>query len=286
MSGKILWKPSDERIKNSNMFAFMQKINNKYGKSFEEYNDLYNWSVENIPDFWAEMWETAGIISSKGYDTVIDDINKMPGAKWFSGAKLNFAENLLRYRDDKTAIIFKGEGQTPVKVTYSQLYKEVASLARSLRDAGVKPGDRVTGFVPNMPQSIMAMLAAASIGAVWSSCSPDFGVKGVLDRFGQIKPKVLFTADGYSFKGKKFDSLNFIKGILKELPSIERVIVIPYLDKDPDIDNFEIAALFDDFKSDEAGEIEFEQLPFDHPLYIMYSSGTTGLPKCMVQSAG
>ena len=211
----------------------------------------------------------------------------MPGAKWFEGARLNFAENLLRYRDGQTALIFKGEDQDAIRMTYAGLYDEVARLAASLKKAGVQKGDRVVGFMPNMPQSIIAMLAATSMGAVWSSCSPDFGIKGVLDRFGQIKPKILFTANGYSFKGKRLDSLERIADILKELPSIEKVIVAPYTEKNPDISKVPKAVHYGDFISSEKGlEIKFEQLPFDHPLYIMYSSGTTGLPKCMVQCAG
>jgi len=285
--GKLLWEPSKERILNSNMKRFMDIINQKHGKSFLEYKDLYQWSVENIPDFWAAMWDFAGIIASKPYDRVIDDIGKMPGAKWFEGARLNFAENLLRYRDGQTALIFKGEDQDTIRMTYAELYDEVARLSASLREAGVQKGDRVVGFMPNMPQSIIAMLAATSIGGVWSSCSPDFGIKGVLDRFGQIRPKVIFTANGYSFKGKRLDCLERISDILKELPSIEKVVVVPYTEPDPDISRVPKAVHYRDFISSEKGlEIKFEQLPFDHPLYIMYSSGTTGLPKCMVQCAG
>jgi len=285
--GKLLWEPSKERISNSNMKRFMDIINQKHGKSFLEYKDLYQWSVENIPDFWTSMWDFAGIIASKPYDRVIDDVEKMPGAKWFEGARLNFAENLLRYRDGQTALIFKGEDQDTIRMTYAELYDEVARLAASLKEAGIQKGDRVVGFMPNMPQSIIAMLAATSIGGVWSSCSPDFGIKGVLDRFGQIRPKVIFTANGYSFKGKRLDCLERISDILKDLPSIEKVVVVPYTEPDPDISRVPKAVHYRDFISPEKGlEIKFEQLPFDHPLYIMYSSGTTGLPKCMVQCAG
>ena len=185
------------------------------------------------------------------------------------------------------ALIFKGEGQPATRMTYAELYDEVARLARALKDCGVEAGDRVVGFVPNMPAAIIAMLAATSLGATWSSCSPDFGIKGVLDRFGQIKPRVLFTANGYFFKGKKLDSLERIGNIIKELPSIEKVVVVPYTENDPDISAVPNAVHYDSFKSSQNNlDIEFAQLPFDHPLYIMYSSGTTGLPKCMVQSAG
>jgi len=284
---RLLWKPTEERIKQTNMYRFMQTINDKFGKNFNEYNALYEWSVENIPEFWATMWDFGDIKASKPYEDVIDDVTKMPGAKWFSGAQLNFAENLLRFRDDEIALIFKGEDQDKTRMTYAELYDAVARLAKPLKDMGIQPGDRVVGFIPNMPEAIIGMLAAASLGATWSSCSPDFGIKGVLDRFGQIKPRVIFTANGYSFKGRKFDSLERISNILKQLPSIEKVVVVPYTQQKPDISSVPNAVHYDNFRSAESGlEIEFTQLPFDHPLYIMYSSGTTGLPKCMVQSAG
>jgi acetoacetyl-CoA synthetase len=269
------------------MYRFMQAINEKFGENFGEYGALYEWSVENIPEFWASMWKFAGIKASRTYTEVIDDVTKMPGAKWFSGAELNFAENLLRFRDNHVALIFKGEDQPARRMTYGELYGAVARLAASLKEMGIQPGDRIVGFMPNMPETTIAMLAATSLGATWSSCSPDFGIKGVLDRFGQIKPRVIFTANGYSFKGRKFDSLERISNILKQLPSIEKVVVVPYTEEDPDIGSVPNAILYDDFRSAEPDlEIEFTQLPFDHPLYIMYSSGTTGLPKCMVQSAG
>ena len=284
---KLLWEPSEERIKSSNMLRFIHFINEIFGKDFTNYSALYDWSVNNIPDFWASVWKFADIKASEPYVQIIDDETLMPGGKWFSGAKLNFAENLLRYRDDRFALIFKGEGRDCVRITYAQLYDEVARTAISLKEAGVESGDRVVGFMPNMPETIIAMLAATSMGAVWSSCSPDFGVKGVLDRFGQIKPKVLFTSDGYFFKGKSFDSIGIVATILKEISSIEKVVVVPYMEQNPIIGSLPNAELYRDFKSSKSGlTIEFEQLPFEHPLYIMYSSGTTGLPKCMVQSGG
>ena len=166
-------------------------INEKCGTNFKEYSPLYKWSIDNIPEFWASFWEYADIKYSKPYNTIINDLDKMPGAKWFSGARLNYAENLLQFRDDHVALVFKGEVQDSTKMTYAELYDEVARVARSLRDAGVQEGDRVGAFMPNMPETVIAMLATTSIGAVWSSCSPDFGINGVLDRFGQIRPKVL-----------------------------------------------------------------------------------------------
>ena len=284
---KLLWQPSEERIQRTNMYRFMGFINERYHKDFAEYAPLYQWSIDNISDFWASMWEFADIKASRPYTQVVDDIKKMPGARWFQGAELNFAENLLRYRDDRIALIFKGEDQDPIRMTYRELYDEVARVAAPLKAAGVQPGDRVAGFMPNMPQTIVAMLAATSLGATWSSCSPDFGIKGVLDRFGQIKPKVLFTADGYSFKGKKFDSLGRVADILKEIPSVEKVIVVPYTEPNADISRLPKAVAYNEFKlKGTPPEIDFRQLPVDHPLYIMFTSGTTGLPKCMVQSAG
>ncbi|MFO7985935.1 MAG: acetoacetate--CoA ligase [Desulfatiglandaceae bacterium] len=284
---KLLWQPSEEKIRQTNMYRFMNYVNENYNTDFTQYNPLYQWSVDHIPEFWEAMWDFARVKASEPYTEVVDDLTKMPGAKWFEGARLNFAENLLRYRDDHTALIFKGEAQAPTRMTYAELYREVARVAKSLKDAGVQVGDRVTGFMPNMPETIIAMLAATSLGATWSSCSPDFGMKGVLDRFGQIRPKVLFTANGYSFKGRNFDSLGRVSDILKELPSIEKVVVVPYTEADPDLSQTPKAVDYREFKSpDNTLEVTFEQLPADHPLYIMFTSGTTGLPKCMVQGTG
>ena len=283
---KCLWQPSEERIKSTNMYRFMTRVNERYGTEFTQYPDLWEWSVNNLEDFWTITWEFIDIKASQTFDKAIDDPAKMPGAKFFVNSKLNFAENLLRFRNDRVAIIFKGEDSVRRTLTYNQLYDEVAKTAASLKKMGIQKGDRVVGFVPNMPESIIAMLAAASLGAVWSSCSPDFGIKGVLDRFGQTRPKVLFTADGYFFKGKPMDSIERIAGIVKEIPSIQKIVVIPYVSTKPDISSLPNAVLYEEFKDPSAKEIDFLQMNFDDPLYIMYSSGTTGLPKCMVQSMG
>jgi len=283
---KPLWEPSEQRIKGSNMYRFMQNVNQTQGINCTDYNELYQWSVENIEAFWAELWRFAGIKASKEYQRVIDDPTRMVGAQWFTESRLNFAENLLRYRDEETALIFRGEDTVRRSLTYKELYAATAKVAAALRQAGIVAGDRVVGFMPNMPEAIIAMLAATSIGAIWSSCSPDFGIKGVLDRFGQTRPRILFTADGYYFKGKAIDCLGKILKIIKEIPSIEKTIVVPYTRETPDISNLPGAINYLDFSSNDASKIEFAQLPFEHPLYIMYSSGTTGLPKCMVQSAG
>lgn len=283
---KPLWEPSEQRVRDSNMYRFMQDVNRRYGKHFTGYDELYAWSVDNIEAFWAEMWRFAGIISSQDYDAVVDDLSRFPGADWFPGSRLNFAENLLRFRDGQTALIFRGEDKVRRSLTYQELYAATAKLAFAMHQVGVTAGDRVVGFMPNMPESIIAMLAATSIGACWSSCSPDFGFKGVLDRFGQIKPKVLFTADGYFFKGKTIDSLARVAQIASAIPSIEKVIVVPYTRPGAELGDLRNAVHYDDFCTNDADGIEFAQLPFGHPLYIMYSSGTTGLPKCMAQSAG
>ncbi|WP_306304118.1 acetoacetate--CoA ligase [Desulfosarcina cetonica] len=241
--------------------------------------------MDHIADFWDLFWNFAGIITSKPYTQVVDDPTKMPGARWFGGAELNFAENLLRYRDDHTALIFQGEGQPRTAMTYADLHAQVSRVAQALAAAGVTEGDRVAGFMPNMPQAIIAMLAAVSLGAIWSSSSPDFGIKGVLDRFGQIGPKVLFTADGYFYNGKTFDSLERVGRILKELPMVEKVVVVGYTRTTPDLSGVPHAVPWENFLAPYApAEIAFTQVPAEHPLYIMYSSGTTGKPKCMVQS--
>jgi len=280
-----MWQPTEEQINNSQMMDYMQLVNQKFGLSLKKYSQLYDWSIEKAEDFWGSFWEYSQIIHHSPYSQVVDDLGKMPGAKWFDGATLNFTENLLRYRDDKIAIHFYGEDGTQSSLSYRELHDQVSRLAHSMREMGIVKNDRVVGFMPNIPETIIAMLATSSIGAIWSSCSPDFGIKGVLDRFQQIEPKLIFAADGYLYNGKTIDCLSKLKNILTYLPSIKKTIIVPFTG-DSNTNVIKNSMLWNDFLHKDSGDIIFEQLPFDHPLYIMYSSGTTGLPKSIVHSAG
>jgi len=282
-----LWRPSPERVEAANITAFRRRIERAHGVALPDHAALYDWSVENIGDFWRAVWETSEVIAETPWDVVLIDGDKMPGAKWFSGARLNFAENLLRRRDDAPAIIFRSESGVRRTLSFAEVYDQAGRVARALEALGVGPGDRVAGFMPNMPETAIAMLGAASIGAIWSSCSPDFGINGVMDRFGQIAPKVLFAADGYVYNGKRIDSLGRVRGIAERIESLTRVVIVPFLDEAPDLSGLRDAVDFAAFMGDMPGdEIAFARLPFDHPLFILYSSGTTGAPKCIVHGAG
>jgi acetoacetyl-CoA synthetase len=286
-SKKPLWIPSAVQMKNANMTRFIEFVNRRYGQNFRTYNDLYQWSVDRIPDFWVAIWDFAEVKASRKWDQVVEDLKKFPGTKWFPGAKLNFAENLLRYRDDRLAFVFKGETQKSAKMTYKELYNAVARLARSLREIGIQPGDRIAGYMPNMMETAIGMLAATSIGAVWSSCATDIGPQAALDRLGQIEPKVLISVDGYFYKAKPFNTLGNVAEVAKAIPSLKKVIIVSYTGTKPDIGNIPNAVHYEDFlAAEKEPTLEFEQLPFDHPIFIMFSSGTTGKPKCMVQGAG
>ncbi|RFF27689.1 MULTISPECIES: acetoacetate--CoA ligase [unclassified Wenzhouxiangella] len=281
-----LWRPSAERRSRANLSRFIQLINQQLDPHVHDWETLYRWSVDNPQDFWKAMWEFGDVVAeTRGHDAV-ENWPAMPGTRWFPQARLNFAENLLRHRDDRAALVFANEDGVHRHISYAELHAEVARVAAALREMGVEEGDRVAAYLPNLPETVIAMLAATSIGAVFSSCSPDFGVQGVMDRFGQIEPKVLFVAAAYKYNGKVFDCLGRVAELAEKMPSIERIVVTGYMNDNPDLSGLERAVTWDEFADNGAEEIEFAQLPFDHPVYILYSSGTTGVPKCIVHGAG
>jgi acetoacetyl-CoA synthetase len=268
------------------MTAFARTVAARHGQALRDYANLRLWSVEQRADFWAELWQFADVRASRGWDRVLEDGDRMPGARWFAGARLNFAENLLRHRDDQLAMIAWSEDGRRRTLTYAELHDRVAQLAAALKADGVGPGDRVAAVMPHIPETIIAMLAATALGAIWSSCSPDFGVQGVLDRFGQIEPKVLITVDGYRYNGKPIDVRPKLAEIVSQLPSLQRVVLVPFLDPDATTGPLAGAVLEQAYQSSRPHPIAFAQLPFDHPVYILYSSGTTGVPKAIVHGAG
>ena len=272
---KPLWTPGRERAQASELARFMRLA----GKT--SYEELHRWSIERSADFWELVWRFAEVRGEMG-DRRLIDADRMPGARWFPDARLNYAENLLRERDAAPAITFWGEDRVKRRLSKRQLYDLVSRIAQALADAGVKKGDRVAGYLPNVPEATAALLATASLGAVWSSCSPDFGVQGVLDRFGQIEPKILFCADGYIYGGKEFDSQEKASQVLEKLPSVEECVVVDYLGAPASAGT----SLFDFLDPFDPAEIRFERVEFNHPLYILYSSGTTGVPKCIVHGTG
>ena len=267
----------------------MRDVNTSHGESFERYEELYAWSIERPEAFWSDLTRFACVEADWGPGPVLEHPQRMPGARFFPSARLSFARNMLRRRDDTTALIFRNERGARRALSHRQLSAEVARVAHGLRAAGVVPGDRVAAYIPNLPEAVVAMLATSSVGAVWSACSPDFGVRGVLDRFGQIAPKVLITADGYFYAGKTLDSLSAMAEISSRLASVEKVVVVPYVEAAPRLERLGAVARHAVFWRDfgvAGAPLEWAEWPFDHPLCILYSSGTTGAPKCIVHGAG
>jgi len=277
-----IWTPSEAAIESAQLTQFARWLVRREKLELNTYDDFYRWSVDEPEAFW---W--CGVVASKKGATVLVDGDRMPGAKWFPEARLNYAENLMRRGDRGDALVFWDETGFRKRLSFSDLHTDVSRAAQALAQLGIRPGDRVAGFIPNMPETMVLALAAISLGAVWSSCSPDFGVEGVLDRFGQIDPKVLFCADGYRYGGKEFDSLDRVAEIAAQLPKLRKVVVVPNLEAKPDLGGIPKAARYDEWLSHhQAGPIEFAQMPFDHPLFILFTSGTTGKPKCIVHGAG
>ena len=280
-----LWTPSRERIERARITQFMRQVADRWQVDVDDYGALYEFSITRPLDFWTLVWDFGGIIGRRGERTAID-MDRMPGARFFPDARLNFAENVLRQQGTGPALIFNGENRRHRTLSHDQLRDETGRFAAALRAAGIGPGDRVAAYIPNLPEAIIAALGAATVGAVWSSCSPDFGVHGVLDRFGQIEPRVLVASDGYFYAGTVHDIRQRIAGVLAQLPSVEQVVIVPYVEEVPSLAGLRNASLWSDFTQPHPPDPRFEQLPFDHPLYVLYSSGTTGIPKCIVHGAG
>ncbi len=280
----ILWQPSKQRIEQSNLARLMKAA------GISDFDDFYNFSINSPEKFWDLVRRDGGLVAAHWGEKVLEKGGAMPGAKWFGDARLNYAENLLQGPDgdgNSDAIVFKGEDKVSKRLSWNQLRAEVSRLSQALKKAGIKPGDRVAGYLPNMPEAVIAMLATTAIGGVWSSCSPDFGVEGVVERFRQIEPKVFFAAEGYYYGGKRFDCMEKLLNIQKKLPTLIQTIIIEYTQTADNIETLDNAVTWDGFiHGMHAKEIEYAHLPFDHPLFIMFSSGTTGVPKCIVHGAG
>jgi acetoacetyl-CoA synthetase len=284
---QLLWQPSAEAIEGALVTQFAQQLVRKHHLELNNYQDFHNWSVENPETFWSEVWDFCGVIASRKGSTVLLDGDKMPGARWFPEARLNFAENLMRRGDRGDALVLWDERGFRRRISYSDLTSEVSRAVQALQGLGLRSGDRAAAFIPNIPEAAILALAALSQGIVWSSCSPDFGVEGVLERFGQIEPKVLFCADGYRYNGEEHDSLGRVAQIVEKLPTVRKVVVVPHLDPGVDVSDVPKAVRLDEWlrRYTPAG-IAFAQLPFNHPVFILFTSGTTGKPKCIVHGAG
>ena len=277
-----LWQPTADAIQRTRMHDFMCYISSREQQQLSDYQQLHAWSVQHSERFWLAIWDYFAVLGQRG-DNIVSNRQKMPGAQWFADSQLNFAENLLRYRDDRLALIFRGEDGSRQQLSYAELYTEVAACAQAMRNHGVVSGDRVAAMLPNCIETIIAMLAASSIGAIWSSCSPDFGVQGVLDRFGQIEPKLFITVEGYFYNGKVLDISDKVNAIQAQLPSLSATVLVRFSRHDHSVNN---AVEWEQFLDRSSSSVEFAQLPFNSPLYIMFSSGTTGVPKCIVHGAG
>jgi acetoacetyl-CoA synthetase len=282
-----LWTPSPEAVRSSEMLRFMEQANLRFGLSLADYRQLHRWSVDNIPAFWELVWDFCGVIGEKG-TPLLSDGNRMPGAKFFPGAKLSFAENMLRRTGASPAMIFRGEDRKRYRLTFDELHALVSKLQQAMKASGVSKGDRIAAMLPNLPESVAIMLAASSLGAIFSSCSPDFGERGVIDRFGQIQPKLFFACDGYWYAGKRIEIADKLDVVIKNLLTAEQVVIVPYLGEAKQVaSKLPRASDLETFIAPFAAKtVEFERLPFDHPLYILFSSGTTGVPKCIVHCQG
>jgi len=282
-----MWTPTPERVDASNLRAFMAWQAKERGRAFASYAELHAWSVAELADFWSDFWDWAGVVAEAKGERILIDGDKMPGARFFPDARLNFAENLLRHAGAGPALMFRREDGLETEMSGEELVALVGQIARALVAMGVQPGDRVAGFLPNIPEAIACMAGAAAVGAVWTSCSPDFGVQGVLDRFGQVEPKVMFTVDGYVYAGKRLDIREKVSAVAEGLPTLEKLVIAPFLEAAPDLSAMPSAIGLQEWLAPhEAAPAPYVRLPFDHPLYILYSSGTTGAPKCIVHKAG
>src|SRR5215207_1599520 len=287
VEGTLLWEPSEELKENANISRYMRWLEDEKGLSFDDYGELWEWSVVEIEEFWASIWEYFEVEASRPYEKVLTE-REMSGARWFEGTELNYAEHVFRKaRPEEPAVLHQSEIRPLGEVTWQELEGKVASLAAGLKELGVARGDTVGAYVANVPEALVAFLACASLGAIWSSCSPDFGVESVVDRLAQIEPRVLFAIDGYRYGGKDHDRIETLARLQEEIPSLEKTVLLPYLEEEPDTSGLENVVLWDELLSGHEGaELRFEQVPFDHPLWVLYSSGTTGLPKAIVQGHG